>query len=69
MNGLEFLAKINEEVSNHDKNLQILVLTSSDNNNDLEECFRLNVGGYLKKPLESSKLKDIIENVSKLQPL
>lgn len=50
MNGLEFLAKVrNDESMRH---LPIIILSTSNNNRDLMEAYKLGVSGYILKPLK-----------------
>ncbi|WP_298778509.1 response regulator [uncultured Polaribacter sp.] len=48
-NGIEFLTilKENEDL----KHIPAIVLTTSDNKNDIFECYKLGISGYLLKPL------------------
>lgn len=54
MGGLEFLEKTRSLMQ--DKNLIIVVLTSSSNANDIEKSYKYNIAGYLTKPLDSADL-------------
>lgn len=50
MNGLEFLAIVrNDESMRH---LPIIILSTSNNNRDLIEAYKLGVSGYILKPLK-----------------
>lgn len=50
MNGLEFLAIVrNDESMRH---LPIIILSTSNNNRDLMEAYKLGVSGYILKPLK-----------------
>lgn len=50
MNGLEFLAIVrNDESMRH---LPIIILSTSNNNRDLKEAYKLGVSGYILKPLK-----------------
>ena len=61
VNGKEFLAMVKEDENiNH---IPTIVLTTSKNKNDLKECYRLGIGGYILKPL---KYDDYIEKIEKL---
>jgi CheY-like chemotaxis protein len=59
--GIEFLAilKKNDDV----KHIPTVILTTSDNQKDLEECYRLGVSGYVLKPL---KYDDYVEKIKKV---
>lgn len=50
MNGLEFLAQIKEDDSF--KFIPVIILTTSNNQKDKEESYRLSVAGYVVKPVE-----------------
>lgn len=50
MNGLEFLSVVrNDESMRH---LPIIILSTSNNNRDLKEAYKLGVSGYILKPLK-----------------
>lgn len=63
MSGIEFLhiLRADEEL----KYLPTIILTTSGNRADLEECFRIGVAGYIVKPLKyedyQEKLRRVIE--------
>lgn len=58
MNGLEFLAKVrNDESMRH---LPIIILSTSNNNRDLMEAYKLGVSGYILKPL---KYEDYVKKI------
>lgn len=58
MNGLEFLAKVrNDESMRH---LPIIILSTSNNNRDLKEAYKLGVSGYILKPL---KYEDYVKKI------
>jgi CheY-like chemotaxis protein len=59
--GIEFLAilKKNDDI----KHIPTVILTTSDNQKDLEECYRLGVSGYVLKPL---KYDDYVEKIKKV---
>ena len=50
MSGIEFLSilKNNDDI----KHIPTVILTTSDNQKDLEECYRIGVSGYILKPLK-----------------
>lgn len=62
MSGLEFLTIIKE--NDEFKHIPIIILTTSDNQKDLLECYRIGVSGYVLKPLKYddyvNKIKDIL---------
>lgn len=58
MNGLEFLAIVrNDESMRH---LPIIILSTSNNNRDLMEAYKLGVSGYILKPL---KYEDYVKKI------
>jgi CheY-like chemotaxis protein len=59
--GIEFLTilKNNADI----KHIPTVILTTSDNQKDLEECYRLGVSGYVLKPLKYDDYIDKIKNV------
>jgi CheY-like chemotaxis protein len=59
--GIEFLAilKKNDDI----KHIPTVILTTSDNQKDLEECYRLGVSGYVLKPLKYDDYVEKIKNV------
>lgn len=70
MNGIEFLGILKQ----HDKikYLPTIVLTTSENRDDLLECYRIGIAGYIIKPLKyedyETKLKTVLEywNINEL---
>lgn len=61
-NGIEFLTilKNDEEL----KHIPVIILTTSNNDKDISECYRLGIAGYVLKPLKyddyESKIKAIL---------
>ncbi|MCG8733666.1 response regulator [Tenacibaculum finnmarkense] len=50
ISGIEFLSIIkNDDTLKH---IPTVILTTSDNQKDLEECYRIGVSGYILKPLK-----------------
>jgi CheY-like chemotaxis protein len=58
MNGIEFLSILKN--NNDLKHIPTVILTTSDNQKDLEECYRIGVSGYILKPL---KYEDYVEKI------
>ncbi|WP_375239181.1 response regulator [Aurantibacter sp.] len=61
INGLEFLT-----ILKRDKTLRfipIVILTTSNNNKDLLECYRVGVSGYVLKPLKYEDYKVKIQTI------
>ena len=61
ISGLEFLSilKNNEQL----RHIPTVILTTSDNQKDIEECYRIGVSGYIVKPLKYNDYIDKIQNV------
>jgi len=61
-NGIEFLTilKNDDEL----KHIPVIILTTSNNDRDISECYRLGIAGYVLKPLKyddyESKIKSIL---------
>ena len=70
MNGLEFLKKLKSSERLH--HIPVLILSTSNNNNDLKECYKAGIAGYIVKPLKyeeyQQKIKALIEywNINEL---
>jgi len=62
MNGIEFLklAKDDEEL----KSIPVIVLTSSDEERNIDESFKSNVAGYIIKPADYKKFVETIRTVA-----
>jgi CheY-like chemotaxis protein len=56
VDGIEVLRKLKGD--ERMKCIPVIVLTSSDENPDLEECYRLGVNSYVTKPVEFSAFAD-----------
>jgi len=62
INGIEFLTilKNDDEL----KHIPVIILTTSNNDRDISECYRLGIAGYVLKPLKyddyESKIKSIL---------
>jgi len=61
ISGIEFLMilKNNDDL----KHIPTVILTTSDNQKDIEECYRIGVSGYIVKPLKYYDYVDKIQNV------
>ena len=61
MNGIEFLSvmKDREDLSH----IPTIILTTSSNSNDLLQCYKLGIAGYVIKPLKHSDYVDKIKRV------
>lgn len=61
ISGIEFLSVIKE---NEDlRHIPVIILTTSDNQKDLIECFKIGVSGYILKPL---KYDDYVTKIEKV---
>lgn len=58
VNGLEVLAKIKSD--ERSKTVPVVVLTSSAEDRDLEEAYRLGANSYLVKPVEFGAFVDVV---------
>ncbi len=62
MNGKEFLKVV--KTDDQLKIIPIIVLTTSDDPQDIEECFRLGVAGYMTKPADNKAFIEKIEKIN-----
>lgn len=62
-NGIEFLKiiKTDEKL----KHIPVIVLTTSNNNKDIYECYKLGIAGYIIKPLKYEDYEEKIKAVIK----
>ncbi|WP_299762492.1 response regulator [uncultured Dokdonia sp.] len=61
INGIDFLKILKNDV--HLKYIPTIVLTTSNNRNDLLECYKIGIAGYVLKPL---KYDDYVSKIEKL---
>ena len=61
LNGIEFLSIL--KADDQLKYLPTVILTTSNNEKDLKECFKIGVSGYILKPL---KYDDYVEKINKV---
>lgn len=61
INGIEFLKILKNDP--HLKYLPTIILTTSNNRNDLLECYKIGIAGYVLKPL---KYDDYVEKIKKI---
>jgi two-component system response regulator len=61
VNGLEILARLKADPRTHD--VPVVVLTSSKEDRDLEEAYRLGVNSYIVKPVEFEKFMGAVESL------
>lgn len=64
MSGLEFLERV--RATPHLRHLMVYVLTSSDQDEDIESAYRYNVAGYILKPRESRELSEVVRRLHEL---
>ena len=63
MNGLELLKKI--RISKRFKNIPMIIMSNSEDKNDLKECYKLGISGYFTKPSSFSKYAKKVKAVLK----
>lgn len=61
INGLEFLSILKQDERLH--HIPAVILTTSSNRNDIVQCYRTGIAGYMIKPL---KYEDYVANIEKL---
>jgi len=62
IDGIKFLTSIRQRYS--EKELPVIILSSSDNHGDIALCRELGINGYLNKPLELNHLQLLLENLA-----
>lgn len=62
MGGKEFLKIIKQDEKF--RTIPIVVLTVSDAEDDIEECYKLQAAGYIQKVVSAEDLKEIIEKIT-----
>lgn len=60
MDGYEFLEEFNSMEELKERNIRIVVVSSSDSKRDREKAAQFNVAGYLVKPLTEEKLRPFL---------
>ncbi len=61
ISGIEFLSILKNDV--HLRYIPTVILTTSNNRNDLLECFKIGIAGYVLKPL---KYEDYVSKIEKV---
>jgi len=61
IDGIKFLTSIRQRYN--EKELPVIILSSSDNHGDIALCRELGINGYLNKPLEVKHLQLLLENL------
>jgi len=62
VNGIEVLSRIKSD--DRTKRTPVVVLTSSHEDRDLEECYRLGVNSYIVKPVEFDSFIKVVTDLS-----
>lgn len=63
MGGKEFLRRIKED--DQLKKIPVVILTTSDSEQDIQDCYALQAGGYVKKPIDLAELTEVLEEICK----
>lgn len=58
LSGIEVLRRI--KADERTRNIPVVVLTSSNEETDLEECYRLGVNSYVSKPVEFDEFSKVV---------
>jgi two-component system, response regulator len=61
LNGIDVLRALKSDERTH--SIPIVVMTSSSEPRDLDECYQLGVNGYVAKPIEYSGLTDAVARI------
>ncbi len=61
INGIEFLSILKKDEKL--KHIPTIILTTSNNKNDLHECYKIGVSGYVLKPLKYDEYVSKVEKV------
>ncbi len=61
VNGKEVLQKL--KLDKRTKDIPVIVLTSSQEECDVDECYRLGVNSYVVKPVEFSRFEDVVKEI------
>jgi len=62
MGGKEFLKNIKQ--NEKFRTIPVVILTVSDTESDVEECYKLQAAGYIQKVISAEDLKEVIEKVT-----
>lgn len=62
MNGIEFLQELRQDPAL--QSMSVIVLTTSDEERDRVEAYRLNVAGYILKPVTFDKFVSVVSRLS-----
>ena len=61
IDGIEVLRRIKSH--EHAKNIPVVVLTSSNQESDIQECYRLGVNSFVTKPLEFGNFLKVVSDL------
>lgn len=61
LDGLELLRRL--RANDKFQNLPVIVMTSSNNPKDMEECYRLKVAGYVSKPVSFMEFSKAVADI------
>jgi len=61
INGIEFLSILKKDEKL--KHIPTIILTTSNNKNDLHECYKIGISGYVLKPLKYDEYVSKVEKV------
>ncbi|MFZ2071953.1 MAG: response regulator [Halobacteriota archaeon] len=61
MGGKEFLRRIKEE--DDFRNIPVVILTTSDSEQDIMDSYALQASGYVKKPIDLNEFKDVMKEI------
>ncbi len=61
MNGIDVLRRIKADI--HTKKIPVVMLTSSKEDPDIQECYKLGVNGYVVKPVDFSEFYKAISDI------
>lgn len=45
------------------KSIPVIILTTSDHEEDVESCYRVGANGYVRKPVDLSGFTEVIRNI------
>jgi CheY-like chemotaxis protein len=62
MNGIEFLARVKSDPEL--RGIPVVVLTTSNEHDDKQECFGHSVAGYMTKPIGYANFKTVIHTIN-----
>ena len=63
MDGFEFLKALKSNLKS--KYIPVVIMSTSENNNDLKQCYQLGISGYFSKPLKYVEYKKKVISILK----